>query len=122
MKLREELDKLVNKANEDLEPEMIQCVLKIEDIGNEYKYLGMVEDNSHYASEYDMELEYEEADYGRATIQLILAYHKNGEKVFYDEEGDPLNLDMEEQKEFEQEYQDLNNSKDNTVIPDKDMI
>ena len=102
---------------------MIQCVIKVEDIGNDYKYLGMIEDNSNYASEYDMEVEYEDADLGRATIQYILAYHEDGDnKHFFDEEGDTLDLDMEEQEQFEKDYQDAINSKDNTVIPDKDMI
>lgn len=113
----------LDNLEKEKEADLIQCVIKVEDIGNGYKYLGMIEDNSNYASEYDMEIEYEDADLGRATIQYILAYHEDGDnKHFFDEEGDLLNLDMEEQEEFEQEYQDANNSKDNTVIPDKDMI
>ena len=119
------LNKPADKQNITIKEDndMIQCVIKVEDIGNGYKYLGMIEDNSNYASEYDMEVEYEDADLGRATIQYILAYHEDGDnKHFFDEEGDTLDLDMEEQEQFEKDYQDAINSKDNTVIPDKDMI
>lgn len=90
MKLSEKLNKKINEALDD----MIQCVIKIEDVGNEYKYLGMIEDNSNYASEYDMEVEYEDADLGHSTIQYILAYHKEGDnKHFFDENGEEYDIE-----------------------------
>ena len=135
MKLTEDLNKLIAKAlelkedeegsldNLEKEPDLIQCVIKVQNEGNgNYTYLDMIEDNCDYASEYDMQLEYQDADLGHSSIEYILAYHNEGENVFYDEVGELLDIDMEEQEEFEKAYQDANNSLDNTVIPDKDII
>lgn len=121
MELREELDKLIAKALDLKEQEMTQCVIKIQDIGNAYKYIGIVEDKSDYINQYDVDNEYSEGEQD-PTIEYILCYHNDGEKIFYNEDGEELNLDMEEQEQFEKDYQDAINSKDNTVILDKNMI
>lgn len=115
--------KQLNEAISELLDDKIQCVLKIQDVGNEYVFKGMVADNTDYASEYDMEIDfYDRLQSEDPTTQFILAYHKDGENVFYDEDDVLLDLDMTEDAAFDRDYNALNNSNDNTVIPDKDMI
>jgi hypothetical protein len=96
------LSKLYKVINEALEQDLIQCVIKIKDIGNDYEYQGMIEDNSNYDSEYDMENHFmDRLDGEDPTIQFVLAYHYDGkDDKFYDEDGDELDLDMEEYNKF----------------------
>ena len=110
-----DLNKLYHVINEALEQDMIQCVIKIKDIGNEYEYQGIIEDNSHYDSEYDMENDYVDRLEGEdPTIQFVLAYHRDGEEEFYDESGVKYDFDMEEHQKFKD---DVNKPLENPTVP-----
>ena len=110
-----DLNKLYHVINEALEQDMIQCVIKIKDIGNDYEYQGIIEDNSHYDSEYDMENDYADRLEGEdPTIQFVLAYHRDGEEEFYDESGVKFDLDMEEHQKFKD---DANKPLENPTVP-----
>lgn len=106
---------------------MQQCVLKIKDIGNEYAYLAIVEDNTYYKNPNEMEHHYAdriafdtEED---PTIQWILAYHEEGSTEFYDfDTGTPLGFDMSYNDKFNKDYQKAIRSKENTVPFDRDKI
>ncbi len=105
--------------------DMQQCVIKVKDIGNQMEYCGIIEDNTDFNDQYDMEnfymdrLEAEAED--DPTISFVLAYHEQGVPEFFDEFGEPLDLDMSEMKEFEKAYQ--NKCADNPTVPlDKDNI
>ena len=112
-----------DEESEDIS-DMIQCVIKVEDIGNAFEYKGMILDNTDFMSQYDVDVEYQDRLEGEdPTIQFILAYHNDGDdKHFYDENGDSLELDFTEEEEFEQALKDKNESPDNTVIPDKENL
>lgn len=82
----------INYKGEDLE--LIQCVLKVEDVGNATDFLGLEEENTDYLSQYDVDVEYQDSDLGRSTVYYTLAYHTEEEPDFYmDEEGNPLEFD-----------------------------
>lgn len=105
--------------------DMQQCVIKVKDIGNEMEYCGIIEDNTDFNDQYDMEnfymnrLEAEAED--DPTVSFVLAYHEPGVSEFFDEDGEPIDLDMSKMKEFEKAYQDKN--ADNPTVPlDKNNI
>ena len=99
-----EADKLNENPVEEPEEldDMIQCVIEIQDIGNDYEFKGIIEDNTDYDSEYDMENHFmDRLDGEDPTIQFVLAYHYDGQDdKFYDEDGDGLDLNMEEYNKF----------------------
>ena len=88
MKLSEKLNKKINEALDD----MIQCVIKIKDIGNAYKFIEVVEDNSDFVNQYDVDNEYSEGEQD-PTIMYVLCYHKEGENIFYDENGEEYDIE-----------------------------
>ena len=95
--------------------DMIQCVIKIKDIGNDYEYQGMIEDNTDYLSQYDVDVEFQDRLDGEdPTIQFVLAYHREGEEEFYDESGVKFDLDMEEHQKFKD---DANKPLENPTVP-----
>ena len=117
-KLNEEMRKLLNESED-----MIQCVIKVQDIGNALSYEGIVEDNTNHMSQYDVDVEFQDIlDEEDPTIQFILAYHIDGTEEFYDENGDLIDLDMTKNNEFQQALDKVNNSLNNTVIPNIDML
>lgn len=102
-----EADKLnENPVEEDSEEldDMIQCVIKIKDIGNDYEYQGIIEDNTDYLSQYDVDVEFQDEEED-PTIQFILAYHNPAEFVFYDENGEELDLEQPGNDDFPDDEQ-----------------
>lgn len=102
-----EADKLnENPVEEDSEEldDMIQCVIKIKDIGNDYEYQGIIEDNTDYLSQYDVDVEFQDEEED-PTIQFILAYHNPEESVFYDENGEELDLEQPGNDDFPDDEQ-----------------
>ena len=102
-----EADKLnENPVEEDSEEldDMIQCVIKIKDIGNAYEYQELIEDNTDYLSQYDVDVEFQDEEED-PTIQFILAYHNPAEFVFYDENGEELDLEQPGNDDFPDDEQ-----------------
>lgn len=102
-----EADKLnENPVEEDSEEldDMIQCVIKIKDIGNAYEYQELIEDNTDYLSQYDVDVEFQDEEED-PTIQFILAYHNPEESVFYDENGEELDLEQPGNDDFPDDEQ-----------------
>ena len=91
------LDKLKELTDEPEEDEQgIPCVIIIEDIGNGFAFIDLVEKDTNIKSQYDVEVEYQDEELD-PTLQYVLAYYKDGE--FYDENGENMNLediDMDE--------------------------
>ena len=83
--------------------DMIQCVIKIKDIGNAYEYQELIEDNTDYLSQYDVDVEFQDEE--DPTIQFILAYHNPAEFVFYDENGEELDLEQPGNDDFPDDEQ-----------------
>ena len=83
---------------------MIQCVIKIKDIGNAYEYQELIEDNTDYLSQYDVDVEFQDEEED-PTIQFILAYHNPAEFVFYDENGEELDLEQPGNDDFPDDEQ-----------------
>ena len=74
----------------------MQCVVKVRDIGNFLEYIGIVEDNINYLSQYDVDVEYtNRLEIEDPDIMLLLIYHKDNK--FYDQFKEPA--DMEELEE-----------------------
>lgn len=76
---------------------MIQCVIEIQDIGNDYEYMGIIEDDTDYLSQDDVDVEFQDRleEEDDPTIQFVLAYHHDGkDDKFYDEDGEDLDLDI----------------------------
>ena len=84
--------------------DMIQCVIKIKDIGNAYEYQELIEDNTDYLSQYDVDVEFQDEEED-PTIQFILAYHNPAEFVFYDENGEELDLEQPGNDDFPDDEQ-----------------
>ena len=102
-----EADKLnENPVEEDSEEldDMIQCVIKIKDIGNAYEYQELIEDDTDYLSQYDVDVEFQDEEED-PTIQFILAYHNPAEFVFYDENGEELDLEQPGNDDFPDDEQ-----------------
>lgn len=82
---------------EDDQPEPIdvhkltQCVIKIRDIGNDWEFIEVAQDNTQFSSQYDVNLEFTDED---PTVQYILAYHTNEGDEFYDENGYIIDLEV----------------------------
>ena len=68
----------------------IPCVILIEDIGNCFAFIKLVEKNTELKSQYDVEVEYQDEEL-EPTLQYVLAYYKDGE--FYNEQGEDLQLE-----------------------------
>lgn len=68
----------------------IPCVILIEDIGNCFAFVELVEKDTELKSQYDVEVEYQDEEL-EPTLQYVLAYYKDGE--FYDENGENMNLE-----------------------------
>ena len=74
--------------------DLIECVLKVERLGNTLNLLNLVEDNTNYSTQYNLEKEYKDSDIGRSNIQYMLAYHTEEEPDFYtDEEYNTIHFD-----------------------------
>ena len=84
--------------------DMIQCVIKIKDIGNVYEYQELIEDDTDYLSQYDVDVEFQDEEED-PTIQFILAYHNPAEFVFYDENGEELDLEQPGNDDFPDDEQ-----------------
>ena len=98
------LQRVINEALELNEDDMIQCVIKIKDIGNAYEYQELIEDNTDYLSQYDVDVEFQDEEED-PTIQFILAYHNQAEFVFYDENGEELDLEQPGNDDFPDDEQ-----------------
>lgn len=98
------LQRVINEALELNEDDMIQCVIKIKDIGNAYEYQELIEDNTDYLSQYDVDVEFQDEEED-PTIQFILAYHNPAEFVFYDENGEELDLEQPGNDDFPDDEQ-----------------
>lgn len=98
------LQRVINEALELNEDDMIQCVIKIKDIGNAYEYQELIEDNTDYLSQYDVDVEFQDEEED-PTIQFILAYHNPEESVFYDENGEELDLEQPGNDDFPDDEQ-----------------
>lgn len=125
MKLSEELNQLIKEA---AGIDMTQCVIKVEDIGNEFEFKGIIEEGSNYESEWDMQTEYSDRlEIEEPRIEFWLAYHPgelwDGTKLYdelgiaYDLDYDKYNADKEAMKADE-----IQLNKEATVIPDAAMI
>lgn len=82
---------------EDDQPEPIdvhkltQCVIKIRDIGNDWEFIEVAQDNTQFSSQYDVNLEFTDED---PTVQYILAYRTNEGDEFYDENGYIIDMEV----------------------------
>jgi hypothetical protein len=97
---------VINEALENNEnSDLIQCVVKIKDIGNEYEFQGIIEDNSNYISQYDVDVEFQNRlEIEEPTIQFILAYHRDGNDTeFFDENGIAYDFDIDNYNKFKDE-------------------
>lgn len=115
----------VEQVDEDAEEadELIQCVIKIEDIGNDYRYEGLIEDNTDYNDQYDVDIHFQDRlEDEPETVNYILAYHEDGKEQFYDENGEPLDLEMDKLDNFEKDYQAKIKDRNNTVPANKDEL
>ena len=114
-----EADKLNENPVEEESGElddMIQCVIEIQDIGNDYEFKGIIEDNTNYVSQYDVDVEFQDRlEDEDPTIQFILAYHRDGDDTeFFDESGIAYDFDMEKHKEFKDA---VNKPLENPTVP-----
>lgn len=115
------LDKLKELTNEPEEDEQgIPCVIIIEDIGNGFAFIDLVEKDTNIKSQYDVEVEYQDEEL-EPTLQYVLAYYKDGE--FYDENGENMNLeDIDMDESLNEAMERYLSVEYNTAHPDKQML
>lgn len=117
------LDKLKELTDEPEQDEQgIPCVIIIEDIGNGFAFIDLVEKDTNIKSQYDVEIEFEdELEDLEPTFQYVLAYYKDGE--FYDENGENMNLeDIDMDESLNEAMERYLSVEYNTAHPDKQML
>ncbi len=73
--------------------DLIQCILKVEDVGNATDLLGLEEDNTDFVSQYDVDVEYQDVDEDE-NVYFMLAYHtKENPDTYFDSDGEVLKFD-----------------------------
>lgn len=73
--------------------DLIQCILKVEDVGNATDLLGLEEDNTDFVSQYDVDVEYQDVDEDE-NVYFMLAYHtKENPDAYFDMEEEVLEFD-----------------------------
>lgn len=87
--------KLLDIEDEQTEPidvhKLTQCVIKIRDIGNDWEFIEVAQDNTQFSSQYDVNLEFTDED---PTVQYVLAYRTDEGDEFYDENGYIIDLEV----------------------------
>ena len=87
--------KLLDIEDDQPEPidvhQLTQCVIKIRDIGNDWEFIEVAQDNTQFSSQYDVNLEFTDED---PTVQYILAYRTNEGDEFYDENGYIIDMEV----------------------------
>lgn len=115
------LDKLKELTNEPEEDEQgIPCVIIIEDIGNGFAFIDLVEKDTNIKSQYDVEIEFEDEKLD-PTFQYVLAYYKDGE--FYNENGENMNLeDIDMDESLNETMERYLSVEYNEAHPDRQML